>query len=97
MLFVTNHSKKDGRESQVGEKFVFEHGDEEVGQHIYFCDDREGDQTEVGSTDLLSSLKDSQAEELLIYFHGFNVQPNSALEHGRKCRNFSTRILIKLK
>ena len=36
MLFVTNHSKKDGRESQVGEKFVFEHKDKEVGQQIYF-------------------------------------------------------------
>jgi hypothetical protein len=56
MLFVTNHAKKNGRASQIGEPFVFEQGDNEVGQHIYFCEDKGGIQTEIGANKLLTTV-----------------------------------------
>lgn len=44
-----------------------------------------------------SHVKDSKADELLIYFHGFNVQPESALEHGRKMQKFFNKESYKIK
>jgi hypothetical protein len=88
MLFVTNHAKKNGRASEIDKPFIFEQGDNEVGQHIYFCEDKDGIQSEIGADKLLTTLRETDAQELLIYFHGFNVQPSRAIEHGRKMQRF---------
>ena len=97
MLFVTNHAKKKGRASRIGEKFTFDESDNEVGQHIYFCEDKSGVQTEIGSEALLTQLRESEATELLIYFHGFNVQPLRAIEHGRKMQKFFNELNNSIK
>ena len=97
MLFVTNHAKKNGRASEINKPFVFEQGDNEVGQQIYFCEDKNGIQTEIGANKLLTELRETDAQELLIYFHGFNVQPAKAIEHGRKMQGFFTELGASIK
>ncbi|MCH2228319.1 MAG: alpha/beta hydrolase [Candidatus Caenarcaniphilales bacterium] len=97
MLFVTSQAKKNGRKSKIGEEFIFDEEDNEVGKEVYFCDDKAGKKTEIGAEALLTRLKDSQAKELLIYFHGFNVQPDDAIENGRKMQRFFNEQEYKIK
>jgi esterase/lipase superfamily enzyme len=85
MLFVTNHPKLDGSESKFGEKYKFDLKNREIGQSMYFCKtDADGETyTEIGSEKLLTELRDSKEySEVLIYFHGFNVQPKAAIRHA---------------
>ena len=57
MLFVTSQAKKNGRKSKIGEEFIFDEEDNEDGKEVYFCDDKAGKKTEIGSEALLTRLK----------------------------------------
>lgn len=76
MLFITNRAINESLALEAGRKITFSEANNQAGQAIYFCR-RNGfnDYTEVGSPNLLAALKASPAEQILLYFHGFNNQP----------------------
>ncbi|CAK0742936.1 Alpha/beta hydrolase [Gammaproteobacteria bacterium] len=76
MLFITNRAINESLKLGIGRKITFDRTNNQSGQSIYFCR-RNGsnDYTEIGSTNLLDELRNSQAEQILIYIHGFNNQP----------------------
>lgn len=76
MLFITNKAINESMQLDVGRKITFSDENNQAGQSIYYCR-RNGfnDYTEVGSENLLSALKASPVEQVLLYIHGFNNQP----------------------
>jgi esterase/lipase superfamily enzyme len=76
MLFITNRAINESLELQIGRKITFDSANNQSGQSIYFCR-RNGanDYTEIGSANLLEELRVSPAEQILVYIHGFNNQP----------------------
>ena len=97
MLFVTNHPKKNGRKTKIGEPYEFNH-QEEASQSVYFVQrTAEKGTIEIGSEAFLQKLKDSDKDEILVYFHGFNVQPESGLNHTRKMQKFFNDMNLSVK
>ena len=78
MLFITNKAINEPLAFQSGRKITFDQLNNQAGQSIYFCR-RNGsnDYTEIGSANLLEELRLSNAEQILIYIHGFNNQMES--------------------
>lgn len=76
MLFITNKAINEPLQLQPGRKITFSSDNNQAGQSIFFCR-RNGpnDYTEVGSANLLEALRQSSAEQILVYIHGFNNQP----------------------
>lgn len=76
MLFITNRAINEPLELQIGRNITFDSANNQSGQSIYFCR-RNGanDYTEIGSDNLLEELRVSPAEQILVYIHGFNNQP----------------------
>ncbi len=76
MLFITNRAINEPLKLEVGRKISFDPANNQSGQSIYFCR-RNGhnDYTEIGSANLLHELRVSPAEQVLVYIHGFNNQP----------------------
>ncbi|BCS53131.1 alpha/beta hydrolase [Geobacter sp. SVR] len=80
MFFVTNKAINEPLLSkiEVPRRITFNTENNQAGQSIYFCR-RNGanDYTEIGSANLLEELRVSPAEQILVYIHGFNNQPES--------------------
>jgi esterase/lipase superfamily enzyme len=76
MLFITNRALKEGPVTVPGRKVRFNLDNNEAGQSVFFCR-RNGpdDYTEIGSLAFLQALKDSAAEQILIYVHGYSNLP----------------------
>jgi esterase/lipase superfamily enzyme len=78
MLFITNRAINEPLELQVGRKITFDPANNQSGQSIYFCRYNGcNNYTEVGSHNLLEELRVSPVEQILVYIHGFNNQPES--------------------
>ena len=76
MLFVTNRAINGPLTLQVGRQITFDLANNQSGQSIYFCRrNGPGNYTELGSTNLLEELRVKPAEQILVYIHGFNNQP----------------------
>lgn len=76
MLFITNRVINEPIERKKDRKITFKTKSNEAGQSIYFCRrEGDGDYTEIGSQNLLAELKASPVEQILLYIHGFNNQP----------------------
>lgn len=76
MLFITNRSMNEGIALEIGRVVSFNDQNNQSGQSLYFCRRNEVNQyTEIGSQNLLAELRESTAEQILIYIHGFNNQP----------------------
>lgn len=78
MLFITNKTINEPLELQVGRKITFDKSNNQSGQSLYFCR-RNGpnDYTEIGGVNLLENIRQSSVEQIIVYIHGFNNQPES--------------------
>lgn len=78
MLFITNKIINEPLLDKIdtNRPITFSKTNNQAGQSIHFCR-RDGinSYTEIGSMNLLESLRLSRAEQVLIYIHGFNNQP----------------------
>lgn len=78
MFFITNKIINEPLLDKVDapRQITFNRTNNQAGQSIHFCRrDGVNSYTEIGSTNLLDSLRLSNAEQILIYIHGFNNQP----------------------
>ncbi len=64
----------------------FDLRDSDALQSLFFCERRgPGDYTEIGSAGFMQRLKESPAEQILVFIHGFNNQPeNAAFQRAEK-------------
>lgn len=78
MLFITNKAINEPLLNKIDSprSITFSKTNNQSGQSIYFCQ-RDGVDiyTEIGSACLLEKLRTDKAEQILIYIHGFNNQP----------------------
>lgn len=78
MLFITNKIINEPLLDKIdaSRPITFSKTNNQAGQSIHFCR-RDGlnSYTEIGSANLLETLRLSNAEQILIYIHGFNNQP----------------------
>ena len=80
MLFLTNRVLNKNNETRIGRSVEFDLRDTNALQSIFFCErERAGSYIEIGSEAFLQRLKDSQAEQILVYIHGFNSQPETSV------------------
>ncbi len=88
MLFITNRRLNEDRETSfVGgkvqrRKISFAKGDPEPQTSIYFGEKTGKGLFEIGATVLLDRLKKSKAEQILLYIHGFNNQPDDVFANA---------------
>ena len=82
MLFITNRtpkkerSKKDTKSSTFGQSYEFDLDINSPSNSIYCCERiSENKYIELGSQSLLSKLKNSKAEQVLLFIHGFSNLP----------------------
>lgn len=76
MLFITNREPKDSIKTEINRKYKFDLNKNSPSNSIYFCERSEKDDyTEIGSTGLMSRLKESDASQILFYIHGFSNLP----------------------
>lgn len=76
MLFVTNRRIKGPRRSTPGRSISFDLDDSEPGVSLYFCR-REGPEryVELTAMPFFNRLRRSARQQVLLYIHGFNSQP----------------------
>jgi esterase/lipase superfamily enzyme len=76
MLFITNRVIKESIKSDVGRRITFDIDNNNAGQSVFFCE-RESANTykELGSQDFFAKMRDSEAEQILLYIHGYSNLP----------------------
>lgn len=80
MLFVTNRYSKFGFKSRPGCIFDFDHDCNDVSASLFFCSmEEKGKKVEIGATDFFNRLKRAEHKSILVFFHGFNTLPDSAM------------------
>lgn len=80
MLFITNRAINEPLELVLDRKISFAKENNQSGQSIHFCRrNAQDDYTEIGGQAMLDELRASPAKQILIYIHGFNNQPESAI------------------
>lgn len=76
MLFVTNRRVLGSRRSQAGREIRLDLDDNEPGSSLFFCERRApGRYVELLSAPFFSRLRRSPRQQLLLFLHGFNCQP----------------------
>jgi|JFJP01.1.fsa_nt_gi esterase/lipase superfamily enzyme len=87
MLFITNRVFNEGQTPIVNDQLVlprsvsFNLQNNQPEQSIYFChQDDQNRYTEIGGDRFLSELKNSKADEILLYIHGFSNLPEGVFQ-----------------
>ncbi|GBD43361.1 hypothetical protein HRbin40_00834 [bacterium HR40] len=76
MLFLTNRALVEGPRSQPGRRVHFDLADNEPRASLFFCERRgPGDVIELGAAAWFDRLRRSPRRQVLLFVHGFNVQP----------------------
>lgn len=79
MLFVTNRALAEGPRSQPGRRVHFDLADNEPRASLFFCERRgQQDHVELGARAWFERLRQSPRRQVLLFVHGFNVQPETA-------------------
>jgi esterase/lipase superfamily enzyme len=95
MLFITNRVFDEGPtpvsddgQSVLPRPVRFNLANNQAEQSIYLCR-RNGpdDYTEIGSTAFFQELKDSDADELLMFIHGFNSLPDAVFQKTQELQD----------
>lgn len=76
MLFITNREPKGSIRTRMGRAYKFDLNKNSPSNSIYCCE-RKGkdDYIEIGSSGLMTKLKDSNAKQILLFIHGFSNLP----------------------
>jgi len=76
MLFVTNRVLEQSHRSRRGRNVAFDLDDTNALQSVFYCRRKaEGDYLEIGGQSFLEELRNSAAEQILVYVHGFSNLP----------------------
>lgn len=76
MLFITNRTINESMQLTPGRTITFDYSNNLAGQSLYYCRrNADNSYTEVGSANFLELLRTSPAQQILVYIHGFNNQP----------------------
>lgn len=79
MLFLTNRALVEGPRSIPGRRVHFDLADNEPRPSLFFCERyAAGDYRELGSRDWFERLRRLPRRQVLLFVHGFNVQPEPA-------------------
>lgn len=77
MFFVTNRTPREGPHTEIGRTVSFDLRDNNVSQGLYFCERSAPADSivykEIGYKALFSRLKETDAQQILLYIHGFNI------------------------
>jgi len=76
MLFITNRDPKGSPRSKIGRKFTFDMNKNTPSSSVFYCE-RKGDDDciEIGSNGLLTSLRECEDKQILLFIHGFSSFP----------------------
>jgi len=76
MLFITNREPQGSIRTRKGRAYKFDLNKNAPSNSIYCCERmKENEYIEIGSTALMSKLRDSKAKQLLFFIHGFSNLP----------------------
>ena len=76
MLFITNREPQGSIRTKKGRAYKFDLNKNAPSNSIYCCERvAEDDYLEIGSERLMSRLRESNAEQLLFFIHGFSNLP----------------------
>jgi len=76
MLFVTNRAPRGSIRTKKGRTYKFDLNKNSPSNSIYCCERLgEDNYIEIGSDSLMSKLRDCNAEQILLYIHGFSNLP----------------------
>lgn len=76
MLFITNRKPVGSIRTKLNRTFKFDLKENAPSNSIYFCKRNGNDEyIEIGSKELMNSLKKSEYQQLLFYIHGFSNLP----------------------
>ncbi len=76
MLFITNRAPLGSVRTRIGRSFKFDLNQNAPANSVFFCERQSRDvYVEIGSKGLMQRLKESRAEQVLFYIHGFSNLP----------------------
>jgi len=76
VLFITNREPQGSIRTKLGRAYKFDLDKNSPSNSIYCCERKEkNNYIEIGSNELMSKLKESNAQQILIYVHGFSNLP----------------------
>ena len=76
MLFITNREPKGSIRTKKGRSYKFDLNQNSPSNSVYYCERLgEEDYIELGSDGLMSKLKKSNAQQILLFIHGFSNLP----------------------
>ncbi len=76
MLFITNRALRQSSRSRANRSVDFDLDNNVAQQSLFFCRrEGEGQYTEILSKPFLAALRESDAEQILIYIHGYSNLP----------------------
>jgi len=76
MLFITNREPQGSIQTELGREYKFDLTKNSPSNSIYCCERKNKDNyIEIGSSQLMSKLKVSNAKQILLYVHGFSNLP----------------------
>ncbi|MBN8439513.1 MAG: alpha/beta hydrolase [Candidatus Accumulibacter sp.] len=88
MLFITNRVPDEGVVSTVGRRVRFDDRKSDASNSLFYCESipdenvRDEGFVEIMSDDFLKELKGIKKESILLYVHGYNNVPSSAIGKG---------------
>lgn len=82
MLFITSRMPTINTEPELNKDFVFDLGNNSSGRGFFCCRrNRKGVYAEIGSKNLLSTIKESKYRQIMIYIHGFSNLPEDVFKN----------------
>ncbi len=76
MLFITNRAPGGSVRTRIGRSFKFDLNQNAPANSVFFCERQSRDvYVEIGSKGLMQQLKESRAEQVMFYIHGFSNLP----------------------
>jgi esterase/lipase superfamily enzyme len=79
VLFVTNRALAEGPRSAPGRRVHFDLADNEPRASLFFCERfAENHYVELGARSFFARLRQSPRRQVLLFVHGFNVQPEGS-------------------
>lgn len=83
MLFITSRLPTVNTEPALNKNFVFDLNNNASSRSFFCCRRiKKNAHEEIGSQDLLSTVKESKYRQVLLYLHGFSTLPEDVFEHA---------------
>lgn len=85
MLFITSRMPTINTEPELNRNYQFDLGNNSSGRGIFCCERKgKGDYEEIGSRQMLSTIKQSKYRQVLVYIHGFSNLPEDVFKDVRE-------------